>query len=192
MDPVKYWFDTPVNATTSISKFWFEVDERDGSQVVVHDNGGTGYVIEQDRVLFNPKRSKVSAIGTPGVNVVVAVRADKTPERVYADVMWRALLHAKDATVEFVPADEISPAAGYKFYSATIPLPRFTFDLWSVVDGVTYGEDGRNVLSVLFPQQATLQALLGERSLSELAKKQAQEGRKKSKRAYHSRRTHKF
>jgi len=98
MDPVKYWFDTSVNATTSMSKFWFEVDERDGPQVVVHDNGGTGYVIEQDRVLFDPKRSKLSAaIGTPDITIVVAVRADNTPERVYADVMWRMLLLPKDA-----------------------------------------------------------------------------------------------
>jgi len=65
MDPVKYWFDTPVNATTSMSKFWFEVDERDGSQVVVHDNGGTG--CQRSRLFFTHVRScpQLSSLSIP-------------------------------------------------------------------------------------------------------------------------------
>jgi len=56
MTPQKYHFDTPINATLSASKFWFEVDERNGQKPIILNNGGTGYVV-QDRVLFDPKRS---------------------------------------------------------------------------------------------------------------------------------------
>jgi len=58
----------------------------------------------------------------------------------------------KDETVEFVLADHIAPSAGYRFYSAVMPRPHFIFALWSVVDGLKYGKDGRHYSSKGGPQ----------------------------------------
>lgn len=58
MSPQKYRFNTPINVTTSISNFWFEVDENDGKGPQIYNNGGTGYEIQQDRVLFVPELSE--------------------------------------------------------------------------------------------------------------------------------------
>ena len=72
---VEYFFDAQVNPTSSISKFWFEVDERDGSRPIRVDNDGEGLVIDQDTILFDPGRSSFFGAGddTPMVNIVVAV-----------------------------------------------------------------------------------------------------------------------
>lgn len=60
LTPRKHWLNVPINATTSISKFWFEVVEP-GMPAVVLDNEGTGYVISQDRVLYVPMKSGMVA-----------------------------------------------------------------------------------------------------------------------------------
>ncbi|KAG6805610.1 hypothetical protein H0H93_004415, partial [Arthromyces matolae] len=52
-----YVFSVQAPLNASISKFWFVVDENDGSKKTVVDNNGTGYVIEQDTLLYDPKRS---------------------------------------------------------------------------------------------------------------------------------------
>ncbi|KAE9393314.1 heme peroxidase [Gymnopus androsaceus JB14] len=44
----RYLFNATINSTSSISKFWFEINNNDGSDPVVVDNGGSGFVIEQD------------------------------------------------------------------------------------------------------------------------------------------------
>ncbi|KAF9486235.1 heme peroxidase [Pholiota conissans] len=141
LSPQKYYFDAPINATTSISKFWFEVDEHNGKKPIVIDNGGTGYVIEQDHVLFDPVRSTHAFSGS---NIVVAVKNDSIPSRVYANVMWRVTFTPQDLTVDFAPAPSFPPTAGYTFYQAQIAAPDFTFDLFSTVGGTTYTEDARD------------------------------------------------
>lgn len=47
----RYLFNATINATSSISKFWFEVNNNDGSNPTIVDNGGSGYLIEQDPTL---------------------------------------------------------------------------------------------------------------------------------------------
>jgi len=49
-----YEFAVPIFANQSVSKFWFEVNEGNGSAPVVYDNGGKGYVIPQDEVIYVP------------------------------------------------------------------------------------------------------------------------------------------
>ena len=44
----RYSFNATINSTSSISKFWFEINNNDGSDPIVVDNGGSGFVIEQD------------------------------------------------------------------------------------------------------------------------------------------------
>lgn len=73
---MKYSFLAAVNATTSISKFWFEIDEGNGTPPMVADNGGTGYTIDQDRVLFDHARSShydSDNLGLKGYRIVAAV-----------------------------------------------------------------------------------------------------------------------
>jgi hypothetical protein len=164
--PQKYYFDTPINATTSISKFWFEVDEHDGTNPTVLDNGGTGYQIDQDHVLFDPVRSsnnfnfnfKVVAAVSASQNLsrlcfsysnAAQVRNDTLPSRVYANVMWRVSFLPNDTTIDFQPATGIAPTAGYAFYQADVPGPNFQFDLFSTVGGITYSEDARDTRNVV-------------------------------------------
>ena len=54
---INYNFVVPIDASASISKFWFEVDEKNGSAPAVYNNGGDGYVLDQDQVLFVPTLS---------------------------------------------------------------------------------------------------------------------------------------
>lgn len=49
-----YDFAVPIFANQSVSKFWFEVNEGNGSAPIIYDNGGNGYVIPQDEVIYVP------------------------------------------------------------------------------------------------------------------------------------------
>ncbi|KIK56949.1 hypothetical protein GYMLUDRAFT_247481 [Collybiopsis luxurians FD-317 M1] len=78
---LRYPFNATINATSSISKFWFEVNENDGSELIVIDNGGAGFVIEQDSVFIDVGRSAIFSVESGGifdefVNLVVAVQGD--------------------------------------------------------------------------------------------------------------------
>lgn len=54
---VHYKFVVPIEASASISKFWFEVDEHNGTSATVYNNGGDDYVVPQDQVIFVPTLS---------------------------------------------------------------------------------------------------------------------------------------
>ncbi|GLB40889.1 putative peroxidase family protein [Lyophyllum shimeji] len=71
-----YIFNAQIPLNTSVSKFWFTVDEKDGSGPQVVDNGGSGFVIDQDTVLFDPSRTSATRTS---FSLVIAVRtADAT------------------------------------------------------------------------------------------------------------------
>ncbi|KAE9399614.1 hypothetical protein BT96DRAFT_1101961, partial [Gymnopus androsaceus JB14] len=53
----RYFFNVTINTTSSISKFWFEINENDSSDSVVVDNGGSGFLIEQDALFVDSIRS---------------------------------------------------------------------------------------------------------------------------------------
>lgn len=101
----RYGFVVPIDPSASISKFWFE-----SSDGTVYNNGGKGYVIDQDQVLFVPMLSHVDfqaadntelsarmfhrrgggPIGSATAqdriySLVVAVRSSLSPSRVYMD-----------------------------------------------------------------------------------------------------------
>ena len=61
--------------------------------------------------------------------------------------MWR-VGNPEDLTVEFAVAPEIASIPGYVYYKASVKGPNFTFDLFSVVNGKTYTEDGRDSLNI--------------------------------------------
>lgn len=64
-------FSASINASTSVSKFWFEVDEANGQNLAILDNGGTGYTISQDNILFVPSMSTQTF---DSYNIIVSVR----------------------------------------------------------------------------------------------------------------------
>ncbi|KAF5376350.1 hypothetical protein D9757_008645 [Collybiopsis confluens] len=82
----RYSFNATINLPTSISKFWFEVNENDGSKnpVTIVNNGGGGFVIEQDSLFVDIGRSKTVVIvdsESHGIleeftEIVVAIRSD--------------------------------------------------------------------------------------------------------------------
>ncbi|KAJ7834599.1 L-ascorbate oxidase [Mycena leptocephala] len=131
----KYDFAAPVNATTSVSKFWFTVDEGDGSAPTTLDNGGAGYEITQDRVLYVPNSSTT-------LTTIVAVRNDVPPSRVFMDIYARG--PTLTSTVDFARATDMESRLGYDFYTFDYTGVDFTFDLHATVDGTTYTEDMRD------------------------------------------------
>jgi hypothetical protein len=77
---INYNFVVPIDSSSSISKFWFRVDEKNGSSPTVYNNGGNGYVLEQDQILFVPTVSHQDLVQLPDGNytktyrIVTAVR----------------------------------------------------------------------------------------------------------------------
>ena len=61
---VRYEFVVPIDPTVSISKFWFEVDDKNGKGVTKYTNGGNGYVVDQDSVLFVSMLSHVDYVAS--------------------------------------------------------------------------------------------------------------------------------
>lgn len=55
----RYSFNATINATSSISHFWFEIDNNDGSDPIIVDNGGSGFVIAQDSMFVDIGRTKI-------------------------------------------------------------------------------------------------------------------------------------
>ncbi|KAF9532211.1 L-ascorbate oxidase [Crepidotus variabilis] len=57
-----YQFVVPIDTSSSISKFWFEVNEGDGKSATTYNNGGDGYKIDQDSIFFVPMLSHVDSV----------------------------------------------------------------------------------------------------------------------------------
>lgn len=156
-----YNFVVPINTNASISKFWFVVDEMDGSAATTYNNGGSGYPIDQDQVLFVPMLSHMDTVPVNATSaqtytnrygqdythifsLVAAVRDGVNPSRVYAEVSDVAVKNfpvAISSTIEFTQNSTSFPSqAGYTFYTSTmddIGL-QLTMDLHAVSGQSTY------------------------------------------------------
>lgn len=159
---INYNFVVPISSNASISKFWFQVDEKDGSPVTTYDNSGAGYVIEQDNVLFVPTLSHMDiALNTSYTQtytnrdaqtytrkyqLVAAVRDGTNPSRVYADatdVAVPAYAFSMTNTVDFKQNSTAFPASsGYTFYTAEIDDAGIymTMDLHAVAGNQTFSQ----------------------------------------------------
>ncbi|KAF6763815.1 L-ascorbate oxidase [Ephemerocybe angulata] len=160
---INYNFVVPIDANESIAKFWFEVDEGDGSKPTAYNNGGNNYVVDQDQVFFVPTLSKVDSIsnntgtvsrrggggGEPvgdfykSYNLVVAVRDGTSPSRVYVDgydSAVKAYAYAVQNTVDLQLDSSTTPIAGYKFYKGVFQSSglQLTIDVKADADGQTY------------------------------------------------------
>lgn len=62
---ITYSFVVPIDSTVSISKFWFQVDEKNGTQPTVYNNGGNGYGFQQDQIIFVPEMGSTTYTANP-------------------------------------------------------------------------------------------------------------------------------
>ncbi|KAL0057461.1 hypothetical protein AAF712_015895 [Marasmius tenuissimus] len=143
-----YFFETSVNMTTSMSKFWFEVIEGDGMTPVVVDKGSTGkvFAIPQDKVLYDPVRSRFIVDENNIViakNLVVAVRGDPSNTQVSVNT-WQASSDGTNpkpirALVDLNLDPRFPSMGGYSFFSANATLPFSFIDIEAHVAGETIG-----------------------------------------------------
>ncbi|KAI3615679.1 l-ascorbate oxidase [Moniliophthora roreri] len=134
----KYEFEAHINAASSIDKFWFEIDEHDGSPKTMVNNGGSGYEIENDQVLFDPVRSAFHVFpkctGNWDPTSIIQVRDGSSGS-------WSIAVNTFDPIslgptslpqVAIVPAaldTTILPRASYTFFSANVGLGTRSFDV---------------------------------------------------------------
>jgi hypothetical protein len=150
---VHYQFVVPIDSSASISKFWFEVDDKNGKGVTAYKNGGSGYVMDQDQVLFVDTlshsdfvaASSVSARSIPKLHrrgggplgpavaqdkvysLVVAVKSSFAPSRVYidaTDVTTTNFTTPFSTTVDLALNSSSYPSmSGYDFYYGRVTSP---------------------------------------------------------------------
>ncbi|KAF8163594.1 L-ascorbate oxidase [Crassisporium funariophilum] len=134
---LNYNFVLPIDSARSIASFYFESDEKDGSKATRWDNGGAGYGVEQDKVMLVPMMSKVAVVSngtytktytnrfgesfTRLYSLVVAVRDDAKPTRVYldaTDIAIRDFPFSIHTPVELtLNSTSYPPMQGYSFYT---------------------------------------------------------------------------
>ncbi|KAJ3576656.1 hypothetical protein NP233_g302 [Leucocoprinus birnbaumii] len=160
---VHYQFVVPIQGSESISKFWFEVDEHNGTSITAYNNGGSDYPVVQDQILFVPTlsssyfqsngtsapKTKVETSGeafTKVLNFTVAVRQGSNPSRVYASVFDNAIHlfpFATNTTIDFTRNSSATSVDGYDFYTGSVEDIglQTTLDLHLDSGSTTYTED---------------------------------------------------
>ncbi|KAJ3794689.1 heme peroxidase [Lentinula aff. detonsa] len=155
----RFLFNATINATTSISKFWFEVDENDGSDPIVVNNGGSGFVIEQDSIFIDNGRSEtVLVIPTfeQYKQVVVAIRGDSS-----SSVSITTFDPASNATTPpYLPTiittnlqlDERNPSeGGFTFFTANVTDSVNFINITGNVGGTSYTQENFDMTVAAFP-----------------------------------------
>ncbi|KAK7018704.1 hypothetical protein VNI00_018297 [Paramarasmius palmivorus] len=143
----QYSFRTSVNMTSSISKFWFQIDEGDGSEVVVVDNGGSGYEIDQDLVLLDMDRSKrffKPEDFSNFMNLVIAVRGDVTSQvsiTTYEPATSPTDFLPKRETLQLLPDERFPAIAGFTFFSANTTGSPSHLEVQGTVNGQRYKQE---------------------------------------------------
>ncbi|KAJ8091222.1 hypothetical protein PM082_004198 [Marasmius tenuissimus] len=133
-----YSFNASVDIKGSISKFWFEVDEGDGSPPRLDDLVKT---IPQDKVLYDFDRTKRFS-GNPQpitADLVVAVRGDASSK--VSVLTWKpgngTYPIPPRARVDLAPDPRHTPTGGYTFFSANISESFTFFDIDAEIGGET-------------------------------------------------------
>ncbi|KAK1235280.1 hypothetical protein PQX77_001502 [Marasmius sp. AFHP31] len=142
-----YQFDAKINMTSSLSKFWFEVDEGNGSKPVLVDNDGAGLLIKQDTILFDRARSSSSGLPT-SLDLVVAVRTTD-PSSTVSILSYESGkpndTRPKRETIELSQDSRFASVAGYMFFSTTFPRFMQWMDIEAEVGGERYHEANVNI-----------------------------------------------
>jgi len=155
----RYLFNATINSTSSISKFWFEINNNDGSDPVVVDNGGSGFVIEQDPSLslfVDAMRSELIFSENSGgfiafLKVVVAVLGDAAS----ASASMTAFSPFSTAiSPPFTPTttsinlelDETNPPeGGFTFFTANSSISGSFLDLTANVGSTSFTVENFNL-----------------------------------------------
>jgi len=158
---IRYDFVVPIDSTVSISKFWFQVDEKNGTAPTTYTNGGDGYKVDQDQVIFTPAMgstptstparrdggsSATNVTNTKTYDIVVGVRQELNPSQVYLnafDTAIKGYTSILNQTVQLNPQDNLTSVAGYKFYSGSVSDKgvQLTVDVYAEISGSKYQLD---------------------------------------------------
>ncbi|KAK1230735.1 hypothetical protein PQX77_006185 [Marasmius sp. AFHP31] len=129
-----YVFEAGVNITSSVSKFWFEIDEGDGSPPDRFEPEPDA-MIKQDTVVFDPIRSSMvtsaDPLGPARRSIVLAVRGDPSQTNISVSILARWQPGSFDETpfplppvTEFpltqVDSTQFPSVAGYTFFVAYV------------------------------------------------------------------------
>ncbi|KAJ3743513.1 heme peroxidase [Lentinula detonsa] len=156
----RFLFNATINATTSISKFWFEVDEKDGSDPILVNNGGSGFVIEQDSLFIDNGRSEAVLVTFPTLEqykqVVVAIRGDSS-----SSVSITTFDPVSNATTPpYLPTiittnlqlDERNPSeGGFTFFTANVTDSVNFINITGNVGGTSYTQENFDMTVAAFP-----------------------------------------
>ncbi|KAF8169144.1 heme peroxidase [Mycena galopus ATCC 62051] len=99
-------FRAEIDLDTSISHFWFEVDPKNGSAPFIVDNHGANYTIDQDVLLFGPRRSSFTEGGS---NMVVAVRSLALENKSFCSIPFRTSRSRTRRDMRLYPPSPRSP-----------------------------------------------------------------------------------
>ena len=156
---LEYDYVVPISGNASIAKFWFSVNENDGSSATVYNNGGSGYVLDQDQILFVPMSSHVDVVSNTTIaqtytnrdttgytrvyTLVAAVRDDASASRVYiegTDVAVSGFPYPVSSTVDLTLNSSATSLEGYSFYTGEMQDSgvQLTIDLHAVATSQTY------------------------------------------------------
>ncbi|KAF7342732.1 Peroxidase [Mycena sanguinolenta] len=131
-------FNASVDLTTSISYFWFEVNHNDGSAPFVVDNNGKNYTIDQDVLLFDPRRSSFTIAG---LEMVVGVKDPSGTTNVTALSTLTGSTEVpvtSSTTITFTLDPSWPPADGYTFYTSPISGKASSNTIHATVNGTAY------------------------------------------------------
>ncbi|KAJ7650852.1 heme peroxidase [Roridomyces roridus] len=135
-------FNASIDLATSISHFWFEVGNNDGSAPIIVDNHGTNFTIDQDVLIFDPRRSSFTIAGE---FMVVGVKTS-SPVDVTAFVTTTGPIGGvnpipmpSNTTISFTLDSAHPPADGYTFYTSDrLPNRYSSSTLHATIDGQAY------------------------------------------------------
>ncbi|KAF5383933.1 hypothetical protein D9757_007401 [Collybiopsis confluens] len=147
----RYSFNLSTPAISSISKFWFQIDENGGSSpLITVDNGGSGFVIGQDAVFIDNSRSTQEFVFVPSFKIVnrlvVAVRGDSssTVSVTTFDASFSSSTPPFKPTISTVQLelDNQNPAQGeFTFFTANITSTVTFLNLTANINGTTYMQE---------------------------------------------------
>ncbi|KDR69063.1 hypothetical protein GALMADRAFT_145788 [Galerina marginata CBS 339.88] len=167
---IAYQFSVPISANRSVSKFWFQIDEGDGSTPVIHDNDGHGYILPQDEIIYVPSISAMTLDVQPDelnrtFTLGVGIRSESTFTRAQIHVfdysfrgsdLFRESGPLANATVDLVRNTTQLFVTGYDPYTAHTQTSgeALNMDLEVVIGGVPYVLDGLSAEVVDFDNQS--------------------------------------
>ncbi|KAG7098435.1 hypothetical protein E1B28_000387 [Marasmius oreades] len=124
-----------IDPAKSIAKFWFEIDEKDGSpKTEVKNDDGSGYVVEEHDVLYDVTRSKINFSATQAnftSLIVIAVKDEYAQDaQIRLQTFNPFLLPFRTSVLNATLDPQFPKAAGYSFFSVSPEPLTNSFDVY--------------------------------------------------------------